>query len=117
MIKLCKAININKSSSIPNISSKVLRVAFLAISEKLTDLFNFSFENSEIPDVWKVAKVTPLPKAGNSKNVSNFRPISLLPLPSKMIEKTVYNRIYSHCNDNNLLEDKQVFSLGQTIQL
>ena len=105
--KLCKVININKSSSIPNISSEVLRDAFLAIPGILTNLFNISFEMAEIPNDWKVAKVTPLPKAGNSKSVSNLRPISLLPLPSKLIEKIVHNRIYMHCNENNMLDKKQ----------
>ena len=66
-----------------------------------------SFELSEVPDIWKVARVTPIPKAGNSNNVSNFRPISLLPLPSKLIEKIVHNRIYTHCNNNNRLDKKQ----------
>ena len=85
---------------------KLLRDAFLAISEKMVDLFNLSFELSEIPEAWRVAKITILPKAGNSKVVSNSRPISLLPLASKI----VHNRIYTFCNDNNLLDKKQWFS-------
>ena len=105
--KLCNNININKSSSISNISSGILKDAFLAVPEILTNLFNLSFELAEIPDVWKVAKVTPLQKTGDSKNVSNLRPISLLPLPSKLIEKIVHNRIYNHCNENKLLDKKQ----------
>ena len=108
VVNLCKNININKSSSIPNISSEVLRDAFLAIPDIVTEIFNLSFEHAEIPDEWKIAKVTPLPKAGKSNNVSNLRPISLLPLPSKLIEKKiVHNRIYNHCNDNNLSDKKQ----------
>ena len=63
VIKLCKEININKSSSIDNLSSEILRDAFMAIPEKVVELFNLSFECAEIPDVWKIAKVTPLPKA------------------------------------------------------
>ena len=107
IIKLCKEININKSSCVDNRSSEILRDAFLAIPEVIKDLFNLSFELSEVPNSWKLAKVTPLPKAGNSSDVSNLRPISLLPLPSKMIEKIVHNRIYNHCNNNNLLDPKQ----------
>ena len=105
--KLCKEININKSSSIDNLSSEILRDAFMAIPEKVVELFNLSFERAEIPDVWKIAKVTPLPKAGKSNDVSNLRPISLLPLPSKLIEKIVHNRIYNFCNDNKLIDNKQ----------
>ena len=75
------AINIYKSSSISNISSEVLRDAFLAVPKILTNLFNLQFEYAEIPDVWKIPKVTLLRKAGNLKYVNKLRPISLLPLP------------------------------------
>ena len=71
------------------------------------ELFNLSFTNSEIPDCWKVAKITPLQRAGNKKDVSNLRPVSLLPLPSKLIEKIVHNRIYTYWNNNKLLEERQ----------
>ena len=74
---------------------------------KVVELFNLSFDLCEIPNDWKIAKVTPLPKAGNSNDVSNLRPVSILPLPSKLIEKIAHNRIYTHCNDNNLLDKNQ----------
>ena len=105
--KLCKNININKSSCIENLSAEVVRDAFLAIADKITNLFNCSFTNSNIPASWKVAKVTPLQKPGNKNHVSNLRPVSLLPLPSKLIEKIVHARIYEHRNTNKLLDEKQ----------
>ena len=107
VLKLCKEININKSSSIPNLSSEILRDAPIAIPWKVVELFNLSFELSEVPDEWKIAKVTPIPKAGKSNDVSNLRPVSLLPPPSKLIEKIVHDRIYTFCNDNNLINKKQ----------
>ena len=105
IVKLCKEININKSSCIEHISSEVLRDAFLAIPEKVVDLFYLSFTSSEIPRDWKIAKVTPLPKAGNSSSVGNLRPVSLLPISSKLIKKIVHNRIYTHLE--NILDDRQ----------
>ena len=105
--KLCKDININKASCIEHLSSEIIRDAFLAIPEKIVILFNLSFELADIPLDWKIAKVTPLPKVGNSNNVGDLRPVSLLPLTSKLIEKIVYNRIYKHCDDNNILDDRQ----------
>ena len=107
IVRLCNNININKSSCIEYLSAEILRDAFLAIPGKITDLFNSSFMTSELPKSWKVAKVTPLQKPGSKKDVSNLRPVSLLPLPSKLIEKIVHNRIYTHCNTNKLLDDRQ----------
>ena len=107
VLKLCKGININKSSGINHLSSEIIRDAFLVSPNKVVELFNLSFNLSEIPDEWKIAKVTPLPKSGNSKDVSNLRPVSILALPSKLIEKIVHNRVYNHCEINKLLDDKQ----------
>ena len=105
--KLCDGININKSSSIPHLSSEILRDAFKIIPDKIAILFNLSFGNADIPTSWKTAKVTPLQKPGKRDDVSNLRPVSHLPLPSKLIEKIVHNRIYSHCENNNILDDRQ----------
>ena len=107
ILSLCKDINVNKSSSINNLSSEIIRDAFMVVPMKVVELFNLSFDLCEVPDEWKIAKVTPLPKSGNSKDVSNLRPVSILPLPSKLIEKIVHNRVYNHCNDNKLLDEKQ----------
>ena len=107
IIILCKDINVNKSSCIEHLSSEIIRDAFLAVPEKIVELFNLSFALAEIPSEWKIARVTPLPKAGNSCNVGNLRPVSLLPLTSKLIEKIAHNRIYKHCDDNNILDERQ----------
>ena len=55
----------------------------------------------------KVAKVTPLSKSDDAENVTNYSPISLLPVFSKTLERIMYNRIYNHLKNNNLLFDKQ----------
>ena len=107
ILELCKEINSNKSSSIEHLSSEIIRDAFIAIPSKVAKLFNLSFIKSEFPVDWKIAKVTPLPKTGHSRNVSNLRPVSILPLPSKLIEKIVHKRVYNHCNNNKLLDQKQ----------
>ena len=107
IIEICKNININKSSSIDNLSSELLKDAFLAIPDKLCLLFNNCFSTASIPNVWKYAKVTPLPKGGDSQVVSNYRPISLLPLLSKLIEKIVHKNLYNHLMQWNLLEERQ----------
>ena len=79
----------------------------MIIPTKLCKLFNVSFNTAIIPSEWKIAKVTPLPKAGNSNLVSNYRPISLLPLISKLIEKIIHKRIYQYLDDFDLLDHRQ----------
>ena len=107
IIEICKTININKASCVNNVSSEILRDVFLAVPDQLCEFFNNCFNVSAIPDNWKFAKVTPLPKGGNDQLVSNYRPISLLPLLSKMIEKIVHKRLYEHLSEYDLLDKRQ----------
>ena len=105
--KFCKEIDTNKSSCITNISSKVLKDAFLTLIRQSTYLLNVSFRTGIFPDCWKLANIIPLFKGGNRNNEGNFRPVSLLPLPSKIIEKIVHQRISNFIETNNYLDDKQ----------
>ena len=55
----------------------------------------------------KIAKVTPVYKSGDAENVTNYRPISVLSVFSKILERMMYNRIYKLLKSNNLLFNKQ----------
>ena len=57
--------------------------------------------------MWKQAVVIPLPKEGDTLNVGNYRPISLLPLPGKILEKIVHDRLMSYLEANNILDKNQ----------
>ena len=107
VLKICKEINVNKSSCIENISSRVLKDAFIHLHTKLTHLINVSMDTGLFPEKWKSANVIPLFKGGNRNEVGNHRPVSLLPLPSKIIEKIVHNRLSSHLETRNLLDECQ----------
>ena len=105
--KLCNDININKSSAIDNISSKILKIAFLSLRKQMTYLFNLSFNTGKIPDKWKSATVTPLPKDGGLTQCTNYRPISQLPLPGKIMENLVHNRITNFFDTHNVFNPNQ----------
>ena len=55
-----------------------------------------------LPDDLKIAKVTPIYKAGDSSDISNCRPISVLPCFSKILEHLMYNRLYKYLKENNV---------------
>ena len=57
------------------------------------------------PDCLKLARVTPIPKGGDSTNAGNYRPISVLPIFSKIFEKVVYKHLYIYIEQNNILYD------------
>ena len=73
----------------------------------LVEAVNHSFINGQFPDFLKKAIIVPLHKGGNEYTPSNFRPISLLPTLSKIIEKLVKNRVTSFLLRNNVLNPNQ----------
>ena len=85
----------------------MLRNTATAIASPLTKLFNRSLSLGQVPADWKLSNITPVPKGGNPKLVSNYRPISLLSLPSKILERIIYNRLLSHLLTNSLLSNSQ----------
>ena len=104
---LIKEIDISKASAILNLSSRIVKDAFEAIPLLLTQLFNLSLSSGIVPEIWKSATVIPLKKEGNSPDVNNLRPISLLPVQSKLLEKIVHNRILTYLDQYELLDVKQ----------
>ena len=63
---------------------------------RLKYLFDMSLESGIFPDKLKFARVIPLYKAADPANISNYRPISVLPCFSKMLERIMYNRLYKY---------------------
>ena len=59
------------------------------------------------PDSWKIARVAPIHKTGPTDDQSNYCPISVLPVVSRLYEKLVFDQMYSFLNDNKLLYSKQ----------
>ena len=73
----------------------------------MSEIINLSFTTGIFPDLCKLAKVIPIFKKGNELLCENYRPISLLPIFSKIIEKIIYSRMYNYLTKNNLIYDKQ----------
>ena len=96
-----------KATGMDNIPSKLVKDCASEISSPLTYIINLSLETSTIPSEWKLAKVIPLFKSGKSSEVDNYRPISILPILSKVQEKIVHRQLMNHLEENKLLFNKQ----------
>ena len=64
-------------------------------------------ELGQIPSEWKSAKIVPVYKAGTKSDIGNYRPISSLPVVSKVIERTVHTQLMKYMTDNSLLYKHQ----------
>ena len=85
----------------------VIKKCFGELCETLKYLFSFSIVKGIFPCDLKIVKVTSIYKVHNSSNISNYRPISVLPCFSKMLERVMYNRFQKYLKDQNILYDKQ----------
>ena len=97
----------NKASGHDGISIRVLKIIAPAFASPLCKLLNLSISTNSFPDRWKVAKVTPLHKGGARNDINNYRPISVLPVFSKIIEKHVASCLLNFLHDNNMLYEYQ----------
>ena len=95
------------SAGYDNIPSKLLKLTIEHIKKPLCKIFNASPSIGYFPDLLKIARVVQIFKSGNSKIISNYRPISILPYVSKIIEKIMYNRLSNYLTKYNLLTFSQ----------
>ena len=97
----------NKASSPFSISTSLLKTLKGVLYIPLQLLCNCSFSTGLVPDQFKVARVIPIHKKGSSFLASNYRPIFLLFIFNKVIEKLMYNRIISYLEKFSILHDSQ----------
>lgn len=104
-----KAINSLKSnaSGTDGINLSMLLLCAPVISKHLLHIINCCLQIGYFPNAWKTALVSPLPKVLNPTSVNDLRPISLLPIFSKVLEKIVYTQINEYFSNHNIIPKHQ----------
>ena len=107
IVKIINNFNPNKAHGCDGISVQMLKLCATDISTPLLIIFNKCIESGEFPDSWKYANVQPVHKKDSRQIVSNYRPISLLPICGKILEKIVFDQVFKFLNGNNLISKNQ----------
>ena len=100
--KIIKSLKI-ASAGCDDIHAKILKSTYHLILDPLEHVINLSLEQGIFPDEMKIAKIIPLHKSGDTMNITNYRPVSVLPVFSKIFERLVYNRLISFIEKHDLL--------------
>ena len=100
---MCK----EKATGDDHISCRLLKMTKHVIAESLTDIINKSLTSGCVPKGWKTARVIPIFKAGDMTNPSNYRPISILSVVSKIIERAVHRQLSEFIDENDILNSNQ----------
>ena len=107
VLEILKSLPTNKGTGPASIPLKFLLIVADLIIVPLCNLINVSFSTGVFPDILKIAKVIPLHKGGSTQELNNFRPISLLSIFDKIMEKLMHRRLYSFIKEHNILFQNQ----------
>lgn len=100
---IINALNSNKSCGDDGISPGLIKEFKSMLCLPLEHIYNLSLTTGVVPNSLKIAKVVPLFKKGDASAMSNYRPISLLSIFNKILEKIVYSRVHNFLSKNNVL--------------
>ena len=107
ILEIIKDLKPKNSSGCDKISSKILKLISNEIAIPLSSIINKSLAEGIVPKCMKTAKVIPIFKAKDNQQFTNYRPISLLPSISKVLEKTMHKRLYNFLNSKKILYGSQ----------
>ena len=97
----------NKAQGRNKITTRVLKDCLKVIVPTITSIMNNSFRSNCFPKVWKMAEVTPVLKSGNPEDPCNHRPLSLLPMLSKVSERLAQRQFVDYITTNKKLSENQ----------
>ena len=104
--KQCIQLTATKACGVDGMTARLIKSCGDAI-ESLTFVINLSIKKCEVPRTWKMARVTPLHIGGTMHDRNNYRPISVLPLFSKIMERLIHDRLYGYLDRCQMLSSSQ----------
>ena len=102
IIEICGSLRSGAAAGYDDIPMNVLKQTIDLINYLLRYIFNLSLKFGIVPDSLKIAKVIPLFKSGDHDIFTNYKPVSILPAFSEILEKVVYNRLLKFLNKFNM---------------
>ena len=105
--KIIDSIKTNVATGIDNIPSKIIKESKTIITPYITKIINISFETKTFPDILKKAIIKPIFKKDDKNDISNYRPISILPVISKIFERVTLNQLTKYFEKHDLITGLQ----------
>ena len=107
ILRIIRSLNPNKAHGWDDISVRMIKISDEALVVPLRLIFENCQNKGIFPQIWKQANVVPVHKKSSKQLKQNYRPISLLPIFGKILEKLMFDSLYEHLNVNNLLNPNQ----------
>ena len=103
VFRYLSTLDVSKATGLDGIGPKMLKLSLGIITKSITYIVNKCILYGHFPDSWKLAKVNPLFKSGAKDDINNYRPISILPTLSKLIEKFMQKHLMNYLNTFDVL--------------
>ena len=107
ILKQLQELSPSKACGVDGITARLLKASGDAIITPLLQIFNSSIQKSIFPSIWKVARVTPRFKDGKHDLATNYRPISVLLIISKVLKRLIHNKMHEFVSDAGILNERQ----------
>ena len=107
VLKLLQNLNVHKASGPDDICPRLLKESAGEIAPILRDIFQQSLDSGELPEDWLTANISALYKKGEKALPSNYRPVSLTSICSKLLEHIVHSHISRYLESHNILTPRQ----------
>nr|CAI5839281.1 unnamed protein product [Callosobruchus analis] len=107
IISIINTLKNKKSPGVDNLKAELFKSVSEIISLPLCHLINRIYTSNEVPEQFKIAVVTPIHKKGDAKNITNYRPISIISTFAKIFEKTLKCRLVKFLDKCNVISEKQ----------
>uniref|UniRef100_A0A6Q2ZN45 Reverse transcriptase domain-containing protein n=1 Tax=Esox lucius TaxID=8010 RepID=A0A6Q2ZN45_ESOLU len=107
LLKIIFDLRSSNTTGVDGISSKIMKAVANIIVEPLAYCINLFLSTGNVPKMTKIAKIIPIYKSGDQNDMNNYRPISILPTFSKVLEKVVYSRLSGYLDKFDILVPSQ----------
>ena len=107
ILSIIKSLNASKAHGWDKISSRMIKLCGKTIAIPLKLIFRSILEESVFPDDWKKSNVVPIHKRDSKNLIKHYRPISLLPIFSKIFERLIFNFLFNYFIQNKLFTECQ----------
>ena len=97
----------SNAAGLDDISLVMLKLSLPFLSNHFTHIINTCLEQGYFPAIWRTAIICPIPKVNSPTSINDLRPISLLPVLSKVLERVVYQQLISYVGDSGILPSHQ----------
>ena len=107
ILKIIRALDVNKAHGHDDISIRMIKLCDKSIIPAISLIYKNCINSGIFLNKWKKSNIVPIHKKGDKQVVDNYRPVSLLPIFGKILERLIFNSLFEFLHENNLLNQSQ----------